>query len=281
MDIKIGKIVEMALSEDGYNNDITTNTLIDKNYIISGNFISKNVGVVSGTTVASAVFKKVSSKLEFVILKKDGSFVNKGDVIAYVKGPSRDVLRGFQTALNFLEKLSGIASITNKYVQEIKGTKCKIIDTRNNTPIYRNLEKKAVRDGGGLNSRFNLGEYIVITTNHVTIVSDIKHAVDLAKLKANVYENLTIEVEVENKEEFLEALDTDCNIITLVNMNNEQIRELVKINNKNKILAVKANIPPTKVRSVALTGVDYIYIDSLTNNKGLEIDFNFYKRLKK
>ena len=281
MDIKIEKIVEMALSEDGYNNDITTNTLIDKNHIISGNFISKNVGVVSGTTVASAVFKKVSSKLEFVILKKDGSFVNKGDVIAYVKGPSRDVLRGFQTALNFLEKLSGIASITNKYVQEIKGTKCKIIDTRNNTPIYRNLEKKAVRDGGGLNSRFNLGEYIVITTNHITIVSDIKYAVDLAKLKANMYENLTIEVEVENKEEFLEALDTDCNIITLVNMNNEQIRELVKINNKNKILAVKANIPPTKVRSVALTGVDYIYIDSLTNNKGLEIDFNFYKRLKK
>ena len=281
MDIKIEKIVEMALSEDGYNNDITTNTLIDKNHIISGNFISKNVGVVSGTTVASAVFKKVSSKLEFVILKKDGSFVNKGDVIAYVKGPSRDVLRGFQTALNFLEKLSGIASTTNKYVQEIKGTKCKIIDTRNNTPIYRNLEKKAVRDGGGLNSRFNLGEYIVITTNHITIVSDIKYAVDLAKLKANMYENLTIEVEVENKEEFLEALDTDCNIITLVNMNNEQIRELVKINNKNKILAVKANIPPTKVRSVALTGVDYIYIDSLTNNKGLEIDFNFYKRLKK
>ena len=232
MDIKIEKIVEMALSEDGYNNDITTNTLIDKNHIISGNFISKNVGVVSGTTVASAVFKKVSSKLEFVILKKDGSFVNKGDVIAYVKGPSRDVLRGFQTALNFLEKLSGIASITNKYVQEIKGTKCKIIDTRNNTPIYRNLEKKAVRDGGGLNSRFNLGEYIVITTNHVTIVSDIKYAVDLAKLKANMYENLTIEVEVENKEEFLEALDTDCNIITLVNMNNEQIREFVKTGNE-------------------------------------------------
>lgn len=281
MDIKIEKIVEMALSEDGYNNDITTNTLIDKNHIISGNFISKSVGVVSGTTVANAVFKKISNKLEFVILKKDGSFVNKGDVIAYVKGPSRDVLRGVQTALNFLEKLSGIATITNKYVQEIKGTKCNIIDTRNNTPIYRNLEKKAVRDGGGLNSRFSLGDYFVISSNHIAIIGDIKHAVDLVKIKASMYDKMTIEVEVEDKEEFLDALDTDCDIITLVNMNNELIRELVKINYKKKKLIVKGNIPTTKARSVALTGVDYIYIDSLTNNKGLEIDFNFYKRLKK
>lgn len=281
MDIKIEKLVEIALSEDGYNNDITSNTLIDKNHIISGNFISRSSGVVSGINVVNQVFKRTSNKLEFVILKKDGSFVNKGDVIAYVKGPSRDILRSVQTAINFLQKLSGIASITNKFVQEIKGTKCNILDTRNNTPLYKELEKKAVRDGGGLNSRTSLNDYFVITTNHIAIIGDIKYAVELAKIKAQMYDKLTIEVEVENKNEYLEALETEADFITLVNMNLDEIKELVKLNNKKKKLAVKGNITLTKVRSYALTGVDYIYIDILNNYKNLEIDFKFYKRLKK
>lgn len=281
MDIKIEKLVEIALSEDSYNNDITSNTLIDKNHIISGNFISRSSGVVSGINVVNQVFKRTSNKLEFVILKKDGSFVNKGDVIAYVKGPSRDILRSVQTATNFLQKLSGIASITNKFVQEIKGTKCNILDTRNNTPLYKELEKKAVRDGGGLNSRTSLNDYFVITTNHIAIIGDIKYAVELAKIKAQMYDKLTIEVEVENKNEYLEALETEADFITLVNMNLDEIKELVKLNNKKKKLAVKGNITLTKVRSYALTGVDYIYIDILNNYKNLEIDFKFYKRLKK
>ena len=281
MDIKIEKLVEIALSEDSYNNDITSNTLIDKNHIISGNFISRSSGVVSGINVVNQVFKRTSNKLEFVILKKDGSFVNKGDVIAYVKGPSRDILRSVQTAINFLQKLSGIASITNKFVQEIKGTKCNILDTRNNTPLYKELEKKAVRDGGGLNSRTSLNDYFVITTNHIAIIGDIKYAVELAKMKAQMYDKLTIEVEVENKNEYLEALETEADFITLVNMNLDEIKELVKLNNKKKKLAVKGNITLTKVRSYALTGVDYIYIDILNNYKNLEIDFKFYKRLKK
>lgn len=281
MDIKIEKLVEIALSEDSYNNDITSNTLIDKNHIISGNFISRSSGVVSGINVVNQVFKRTSNKLEFVILKKDGSFVNKGDVIAYVKGPSRDILRSVQTAINFLQKLSGIASITNKFVQEIKGTKCNILDTRNNTPLYKELEKKAVRDGGGLNSRTSLNDYFVITTNHIAIIGDIKYAVELAKIKAQMYDKLTIEVEVENKNEYLEALETEADFITLVNMNLDEIKELVKLNNKKKKLAVKGNITLTKVRSYALTGVDYIYIDILNNYKNLEIDFKFYKRLKK
>lgn len=282
MEIKIEKIIEMALSEDNYNNDITSSSMIDKNLILSGNFICKNSGVVSGVSVAQQVFKKVSSKLEFNIVRKDGSFVNKGDVIAYVKGPVRDILRGVQTAINFLERLSGVASLTNKYVQELKGTKCGILDTRNNTPIYRALEKNAVIHGGGFNSRSSLSDYFVIETNHVEAVGSVSYAVDLILVKAQMYGEITIEVEVETKEEFLEALDTKCNIITLCNMNLDTIKEIVKLNNKKKTIAVKGNIPVTQARSYALSGVDYLYIDTLTNSyKAIEIDFRFYKRLKK
>ena len=127
MDIKVERIIEMALAEDSYNNDITSQALIDKNLILSGNFISKNSGVLSGISVVQQVFKKASNKLEFNIIRKDGSFINKGDVVAYVKGPVRDILKAVQTAINFLERLSGVASITNKYVQELKGTKCGIL----------------------------------------------------------------------------------------------------------------------------------------------------------
>lgn len=282
MDIKVERIIEMALAEDSYNNDITSQALIDKNLILSGNFISKNSGVLSGISVVQQVFKKASNKLEFNIVRKDGSFINKGDVVAYVKGPVRDILKAVQTAINFLERLSGVASITNKYVQELKGTKCGILDTRNNTPVYRSLEKKAVLHGGGINSRSSLADYIVIETNHIEALGSVSHAVDLALLKAQIYGNITIEVEVETKEEFLEALDTECNFITLVNMNLDLIKELVKLNNKNKKLAVKGNIPVTQARSYALTGVDYLYIDTLTNSyKAIEFDFRFYKRLKK
>ena len=282
MDIKVERIIEMALAEDSYNNDITSQALIDKNLILSGNFISKNSGVLSGISVVQQVFKKASNKLEFNIIRKDGSFINKGDVVAYVKGPVRDILKAVQTAINFLERLSGVASITNKYVQELKGTKCGILDTRNNTPVYRSLEKKAVVHGGGINSRSSLSDYIVIETNHIEALGSISNAVDLALLKAQIYGNITIEVEVETKEEFLEALDTECNFITLVNMNLDLIKELVKLNNKNKKLAVKGNIPVTQARSYALTGVDYLYIDTLTNSyKAIEFDFRFYKRLKK
>ena len=155
MDKKITELIKMALIEDGYENDVTTLNLVDKDVMLSGSFIVKATGVVSGIDVAKEVFRVVNPKIKMQILKENGTFVNRGDVIASIEGPMRDILRGERVALNFLQRMSGIAATTAKFVQELAETNCKILDTRKTTPVLRILERRAVRDGGGTNHRYN------------------------------------------------------------------------------------------------------------------------------
>ena len=219
------ELIELALQEDSYQNDITSNNIIDPNKIQNANFIARATGVVSGIEVVQSVFKLINKKIEFIPSKKDGSFVNRGDVIAYVKGPVIDILRAERVALNFLQRLSGVATLVSKYVIELKGTNCKIIDTRDTMPLFRNLERQAFVHGGGENSQFSLDDRISITGNHIAHISSIKEAVQLAR--KNSSRSTIIEVEVENKDEFIDALNSSCNIIILDSMSNELMKELV------------------------------------------------------
>lgn len=276
MDKKIIELIKQALIEDGYDNDVTTFNLINKDMMLSGSFIVKATGVVSGIDVAKEVFRQINPKIKMEILKDNGTFVNRGDVIASIEGPMRDILRGERVALNFLQRMSGIAAITAKFVQELAGTECKILDTRKTTPLLRVLERQAVIDGGGMNHRYNLSDQVLIKDNHIAAVGSIEKAVEM--VRKSVGKTMKIEVEVETKEEFLEALGTSADIIMLDNMNNELMKELVEINNHSKKIEASGNMELKRVRSVALLGVDYISVGALTHSyKSLDISLKFYK----
>lgn len=279
MDKKTLEIIKQALAEDAYDQDITTLNLVNKETMLSGSFIVKATGVVSGIDVAKEVFRVINPKIKFNPLRKNGEFVNRGDVIASIEGPMRDILRGEQVAINFLQRMCGIAGVTAKFVQELAGTECKILDTSSTTPLFRTLEQQAVVDGGGINHRHNLASQVFIKSNHITTVGSITKAVELAR-KA-VGKNKTIEVEIENKDEFMEALNTSVDVIRLENIPNDVMKEIVEINENKKVLVASGNIELKKIRSVALTGVDYISVDYLTHSyKALDIKLNFYKRLR-
>ncbi len=283
MDKKITELIKMALIEDGYENDVTTLNLVDKDVMLLGSFIVKATGVVSGIDVAKEVFRVVNPKIKMQILKENGTFVNRGDVIASIEGPMRDILRGERVALNFLQRMSGIAATTAKFVQELAETNCKILDTRKTTPLLRILERQAVRDGGGTNHRYNLSDQVLIKDNHIAAVGSITKAVEMAR-KA-VGKAMKVEIEVETKEEFLEALNTSADIIMLDNMNNELMKELVEIKktvHSDKKLEASGNMELKRVRSVALIGVDYISVGALTHSyKSLDISLKFYKNFTK
>lgn len=273
------ELIEKALQEDQYTNDITSNYLIDQTKLSAGNFIAKATGVVSGIDVVATVYKLINKKIEFGILKPNGSFVNRGDVIAFVRGPLKDILRGERVALNFLQRLSGVASLVSKYVTELKGTKCKIIDTRDTMPLFRELERSAFVDGGGVNGCADLSDRIVLKDNHLSIIDSITEAVNFCKKNAS--KSTQIEVEVETKEEFIDALESKCDVIILDSMSNDLMKELVQLNNGQKVLIAKGNINYQKARSVALTGVDYIMVSNLNQSyKALDIVLKFYKKIR-
>jgi len=276
MDIRIEHIFKEALKEDGYDNDVTTKAVVPNNLILTGQFIAKASGVISGIEVAQGVFHFINPKIKFEILRKSGSFVNRGTVIAYLQGPMKDILRGERVALNILQRMSGIATMTNKFVQEVQGTGCVILDTRKTAPLLRVLEKQAVVDGGGQNHRYNLSDRILIKDNHIAAVGGVKNAVELAA--KNNPQNLLIEVEVENEAEMLEALDSPCDIILLDNMSNEELARMVELNEGRKKLEASGNMTLKRVRSVALTRVDYISVGALTHSyKALDISLKFSK----
>lgn len=276
MDKKAIELIKEALIEDGVDNDITTLNLVSKDKMLTGSFIVKATGVVSGIDVAKEVFKQINPRIKMEILKANGTFVNRGDVIATIEGPMRDILRGERVALNFLQRMSGIAATTAKFVQELAGTNCKILDTRKTAPLLRIFERQAVRDGGGENHRFNLSDRVLIKDNHIAASGSIQDAVSI--LRKAVSRGMIIEVEVETLDEFMEALNTSADVIMLDNMSNEVMKKCVELNEGKKKLEASGNMELKKVRSVALLGVDYISVGSLTHSyKALDISLKFRK----
>ncbi|OGW36672.1 MAG: nicotinate-nucleotide diphosphorylase (carboxylating) [Nitrospirae bacterium RBG_13_39_12] len=255
--------IKHALKEDIGPGDITTVSLIPEENDSRALYIAKGNFVLAGLPFAFEVFRQLYSSMLFNAFFNDGDRLKKGDIIAEVLGKTRVILEGERVSLNILQRLSGIATLTNIYVDKIKGLKTKIVDTRKTTPCHRFMEKYAVRIGGGGNHRFGLFDGILIKDNHIEAVGSIKEAVKLAKKNHHL---VRIEVEVENLKDLKEAIEAGADIVMLDNMSISDIKKAVKIANGRVILEASGGIKIENVRDIAETGVDMISIGALTHS---------------
>lgn len=271
---QVDSIIELALNEDIGTGDITTLSTIPADKIANGRFIAKEDMVICGIDLADYIFAKVDKTIEFKANFRDGDKVSKGEVIATVSGNAQNVLTGERTALNFMQRLTGIASRTAAAVAEVEGTNAKVTDTRKTTPGMRVLEKYAVRMGGGTNHRFNLADGVLIKDNHIAVSGGIKNAVKNAR--NTIPHTLKIEVEVETKEQLSQALEAGADIIMLDNMSNEMMAECVKIVDGRALVEASGNMGEKSLRDVAATGVDIISIGALTHTvRAADISLKF------
>ncbi len=263
-------LFDLAYAEDIGDGDITTNNLIDPNENKTAQLIAKAEGVIAGLPVAEMVFRKFDKNLEWNELLPDGSLVVPGDVIAEFKGNYRALLTGERKALNFLQRLSGIASYSHLCKIETEGTKVEILDTRKTLPGYRHLDKYAVRMGGASNHRFGLYDMVMIKDNHIKVAGGITEAVEAIRKK--IPKSIKIEVETTTIEQVKEALAADVDIIMLDNMSSSMMKECVKIIDRRAKIEASGNMTIKRIRKVANTGVDYISIGALTHSvKALDI----------
>ncbi|MGD0780737.1 MAG: carboxylating nicotinate-nucleotide diphosphorylase [Dehalococcoidales bacterium] len=271
---QIDTIIDIALDEDISRGDVTSEALISPDLTGKATLLAKEKGVLAGIEVAQRVFQRVDPATKFDIFSKDGTVIKPGDKLAIITGSVISILKAERTALNFLQRLSGIATLTARYVAEVKGTNAKIYDTRKTTPGLRLLEKYAVRMGGGQNHRLNLGEAVLIKDNHIAALRAIGMSLKdvIAKARKNAPAGVTIEVEVTNTHEATEALKADADIIMLDNMNINEMRQVVKSTAGKATLEASGQITLANVHETAKTGVDIISIGALTHSyKALDI----------
>ncbi|MCK8817313.1 carboxylating nicotinate-nucleotide diphosphorylase [Natroniella sulfidigena] len=267
------KIIKNALTEDIGRGDITTEALIGEDKEGVGQIIAKDCGVIAGLDVASWVYKELDSDLKFEALVADGERVEPGQVIAKISGFVGPILTGERVALNFLQRMSGIATKTAKYQEQVADYDLKIVDTRKTTPGLRVLEKYAVKVGGGANHRFGLYDAVMIKDNHIQAAGSIKKAV--TQIKENLSHTTKIEVEVENLTEVEEALAEDVDIIMLDNMSFELMEEAVELIAGKAIVEASGGITIDDLVNVAETGVDIISLGTLTHTiKSLDISLD-------
>jgi nicotinate-nucleotide pyrophosphorylase (carboxylating) len=271
---QIKQLIRRAISEDHVRHDVTTKALIPQVHKGKASIIAKANGIIAGTKISKQVFREVDPTLQVAINIQDGSAVKPGDVIAVITGKISSILKAERVALNFMQRLSGIASTTASYVQAVKGLRVQIMDTRKTTPGLRILEKYAVRAGGGKNHRMNLADGLLIKDNHIAAVRSqglsIKEIV--AKAREEASPELTIEIEVKTQDEAAQAADAGANIILLDNMTPEQMRQAVELISGRALTEASGGINMENVRSVAETGVDRISIGALTHSpKALDI----------
>jgi nicotinate-nucleotide pyrophosphorylase (carboxylating) len=263
-------LFDLAYAEDIGDGDITTNNLIPPGANKTAILVAKETGVVAGLPVAEMVFKKFDKNVEWNEKISDGSVVNPGDVLVEFTGNYRALLTGERKALNFLQRLSGIATYAHLCMKEVEGTKVEILDTRKTLPGYRHLDKYAVRMGGASNHRFGLYDMVMIKDNHIQVAGGISKAVKA--IRSKVPKSIKIEVETTNLEMVQEALDAYVDIIMLDNMSSKLMAEAVQIINKRAKIEASGNMTLKRIRKVAGTGVDYISIGALTHSvKALDI----------
>lgn len=269
----LDEIIRRSLEEDLGSGDITTKYLDLEPTISTAFMIAKAEGVIAGAEIAKMVFKTVDPDLKITLYRKDGDSVEKGDEIMRIEGKPSSILQGERTALNFLQRLSGIATKTNRMVKLIEGTKTKLLDTRKTTPLLRSLEKHAVRIGGGFNHRAGLFDMILIKENHIRAAGGITSAINRVKQHNTTYR---IEVEVTNAEEVKEAFTAGVDRIMLDNMSLKEIRAAVKAYGKKVELEVSGGITEDNILAYARTGVDFISSGALTHSyQSLDISLLF------
>lgn len=270
----IESIVARALEEDLGQGDVTTDALIPSGIEARGSILIKASGTLVGIEVAKAVFHQVEASLEFAKLIDDGMRVQPGDVVATITGKAAAILKAERVALNFLQRMSGIASETAKYVAAVSGTKAKVLDTRKTIPGMRPLDKYAVSLGGGQNHRYNLGDGVLIKDNHLAILRamGIEFNEAIERARANVSNEMGIEVEVESVEQAQNALDAGANVLLLDNMAPADMRIVANAAKGYALTEASGSITLENIREVAETGVDFISIGALTHStKALDI----------
>ena len=274
---QVEQVVDQALAEDLGWGDVTTSALVSPDLRGKGSLLVKGKGVLAGIEVAELVFHRVDPSLSFKSLIADGKKVAPGNIIATVEGAVDSILKAERVALNFLQRLSGIASETNRYVEATKGLAVRIVDTRKTTPGLRALEKYAVHTGGGYNHRLHLGDGVLIKDNHLAALRSggvgLKEVIALARQRAP--HTLKIEVEVTTPVQALEAVEAGADIVMLDNMSLEDMRQAVKLVKGRALLEASGGINLDNVRSVAETGVDLISVGALTHSvKALDISLD-------
>jgi nicotinate-nucleotide pyrophosphorylase (carboxylating) len=271
---EVEDIIGKALDEDTAQGDVTSEALIPPDLAGRAEILVKEKGVLAGIDIAARVFHRVDPQLKIDILIEDGTAVKSGDIVASIAGSVNAMLKAERTALNFLQRLSGIASMTAQYVAEIDGHNASIYDTRKTTPGLRLLEKYAVRMGGGHNHRQHLGDAVLIKDNHSAALRamglGLKDIID--KARQNAPKGITIEIEVTSAREAADALKAGADIIMLDNMGLNEMKQVVSMGAGKAKLEASGGITLENVRQIAMTGVDMISVGALTHSyKALDI----------
>ena len=263
----VKRIVDLALEEDLALGDATTEMLVNEDDEGIAYLVAKGAGVLAGLNVARLVFSRVDERLDTKDVKHDGEEIQPGDRIAVIEGSIASILKAERTALNFLQRLSGVATETAKYVKAVSGTKATIKDTRKTTPGLRSLEKYAVTMGGGCNHRINLSDGILIKDNHLVALKDkgteLAEAVRIAKRSSG---NLPVEVEVENLEQAQEGLLAGADVIMLDNMSPGDMKKVVDMAQGEVKIEASGGVTLDNVRTIAETGVDFISVGAITHS---------------
>jgi nicotinate-nucleotide pyrophosphorylase (carboxylating) len=261
---KVDLIIENTLEEDLGSGDVTTDAIFSVDDTCEALIIAKEEGIIAGIPIAERVFQKLAPEVTVAQKLKDGEHVNPGDEILVIKGSIHAVLSGERLSLNLLQRMSGIATATSKYVAAISGYRTRILDTRKTAPGLRVLDKYAVSIGGGCNHRFGLYDAVLIKDNHIDFAGNISNAVEIVRSKYQ--SKFKVEVETSTLDEVREALKAGADIIMLDNMTVEMMKEAVRIINGKSITEASGGITLDNVRQIADTGVDFISVGAITHS---------------
>lgn len=272
------QLVERALEEDLGRGDVTSDLLVPSDVAAQAVLRSRGQGVIAGLGVAAMVFAAVDVQVRSSALVGDGDAVAPGQKLGVVSGPARSVLRGERIALNFLQRLSGIATLTSRYVEAVRGTRARIVDTRKTTPGLRSLERYAVRAGGGFNHRRNLSDAMMIKDNHLAVIGALGLSLTEAikRARESLPHTLKIEIEVDRLDQIREALAAGADIILLDNMSTEDLSRAVAAINGRAIIEASGGVNLGTISEIAATGVDVISVGALTHSApALDIGLDF------
>ena len=264
MKLQADHLIMEALKEDISSEDVSTNAVMKEYVKGEVELICKEDGIIAGLDVYARVFELLDEKTETTLYCKDGEAVKKGQLLGRVTGDIRVLLSGERVALNYLQRMSGIATYTHSVAELLKGSKTKLLDTRKTTPNMRIFEKYAVRAGGGFNHRYNLSDGVLLKDNHIGAAGGVKEAILAAKEYAPFVRK--IEIEVENLEMVKEAADAGADIIMLDNMSPEEMKEAIRIINGRAETECSGNVTRENIRQVTEVGVDYISSGALTHS---------------
>jgi nicotinate-nucleotide pyrophosphorylase (carboxylating) len=258
------ELIRRALEEDLGGGDLTSEACVPVEQEAHAVMVGREDGVLAGAAAAQAVFLEVNSALDLCFAIREGESFSAGQELAQVSGPTRDLLAGERVALNFLQRLCGIATLARAYVDQVAGTSARIVDTRKTTPGLRRLEKEAVRAGGGHNHRFNLGDGVLLKDNHLAATESLTAAVQAARARA--HQLLRVEVEITSLEQLEEALTAGADIVMLDNMSLEEMAQAVSETGGRALLEASGNVNLETVGDIARTGVDFISVGRLTHS---------------